>query len=37
MINELDDSDSEDELDNIVNNMEHEQLESKSIISLGQN
>ena len=37
MINEIDDSDSEDEIDNIVNNMESEQLESKSIISLGQN
>ena len=37
MINEIDDSDSEDEIDNIVNNMEPEQLESKSIISLGQN
>ena len=37
MINEIDDSDSEDEFDNIINNMEPEQLESKSIISLGQN
>lgn len=37
MINEIDDSDSEDEFDNIINSMEPEQLESKSIISLGQN
>ena len=37
MINEIDDSDSEDEIDNIINNMEDEKLESKSIISLGQN
>ena len=37
MINEIDDSDSEDEFDNIINSMEPEQLESKSMISLGQN
>ena len=37
MINEIDDSDSEDEIDNIINNMEDEKLDSKSIISLGQN
>ena len=30
-------SDSEDEFDNIINSMEPEQLESKSMISLGQN
>ena len=35
MINEIDDSDSEDELDNIVNSMESEEVGSKSIISLG--
>lgn len=37
MINEIDDSDSEDEFDNIINSMEPEQVESKSMISLGQN
>ena len=37
MINEIDDSDSEDEFDNIINNMGDEKVESKSIISLGQN
>ena len=35
MINEIDDSDSEDEIDNIVNSMESEDVGSKSIISLG--
>ena len=35
MINEIDDSDSEDEIDNIVNSMESEDGGSKSLISLG--
>lgn len=35
MINELDNSDSEDEIDNIVNSMESEETGSKSMISLG--
>lgn len=35
MINELDNSDSEDEIDNIVNSMDSEDMGSKSMISLG--
>ena len=35
MINEIDDSDSEDEIDNIVNSMDSEDMGSKSMISLG--
>ena len=35
MINEIDDSDSEDEIDNIVNSMESKDMGSKSLISLG--
>ena len=35
MINEIDDSDSEDEIDNIVNSMESEDEAHKSMISLG--
>ena len=35
MINEIDNSDSEDEIDNIVNSMDSEDMGSKSMISLG--
>ena len=35
MINEIDNSDSEDEIDNIVNSMESEDMAHKSMISLG--